>query len=157
MRLFGIKSKKTEIMAPLNGKVVPITETPDDVFAGKVLGDGVAIIPCSSEVVSPVSGVIVNIAHSLHAICVLSDDGAEVLIHLGVDTVNLEGEGFACHVRAGQHVKAGETLMKMDLDFIKSKGLNTISPCIITNPDKVKDVKMQYGNAIAGKTAIMIY
>lgn len=157
MALFGTKSRKLEIMAPLSGRVVPITETPDGVFSGKVLGDGVAVIPDSGEVVSPVSGTIVNVAHSLHAICVRSDAGAEILVHLGVDTVDLEGAGFTCHTRAGQHVEAGEKLMEMDLDFIRSKGLSTVSPCIVTNVDEVKDLEMQYGDAAAGKTAVMTY
>lgn len=157
MGLFGTRSRKLEIMAPLSGRVVPITETPDDVFSGKVLGDGIAVIPSGGEVDSPVSGKIVNIAHSFHALCILSDDGAEILVHLGVDTVNLEGEGFTCYVKEGQHVEAGEKLMKMDLDFIKSKGLSTVSPCIVTNLDQVKDLEMRYGDAVAGKTAVMVY
>lgn len=157
MGLFSTKSKKLEIVAPLSGKVVPITETPDNMFSGKVLGDGIAVIPSGGEVVSPVPGMIVNVAHSLHAVCIRSDAGAEVLVHLGVDTVDLEGKGFTCYVRAGQHVEAGEKLMEMDLDFIASRGLSTVSPCIVTNLDEVKDLKMQYGDAAAGKTAVMTY
>ncbi|MVB11800.1 PTS system glucose-specific EIIA component [Caprobacter fermentans] len=157
MGLFGTRFRKLKMMAPLSGKVVPITEAPDSVFSNKVLGDGVAVIPSSGKVLSPVSGTIVQIAHSLHAICLEGDDGAEILIHLGIDTVSLEGKGFTCCVREGQHVVAGEELMEMDLELIKTKGLSTVSPCIITNLDRMKDLSMKYGDAVAGETVVMTY
>jgi glucose-specific phosphotransferase system IIA component len=155
MKLFG--HKESRMLAPLNGKIVPITETPDSVFSGKVLGDGVAVVPDGKEVFSPVSGTVVNIAHSFHALCIEADDHAEVLLHLGMDTVELNGEGFTCYVKEGQHVNAGQKLMDMDLDLIKGKGYSTVSPCIITNMDQVKKLKPTFGDAEAGKTVMMTY
>lgn len=157
MGLFGKKNKKYEILAPMSGKAVSITETPDDVFSGKILGDGVTILPENGEVVAPVDGTVVNIAHSYHALCIEGDAGAEVLVHLGIDTVELDGKGFTCHVKQGEHVKAGQKLMDMDLDFIREKGYNTSSPCIVTNGDEVKNLTAQTGAAQAGKTVVIQY
>ncbi len=157
MGLFSRKDNKLKIVAQQNGKVIPITEVPDPVFSGKVLGDGVAIVPSSKEVLAPVSGIIAQIAHTSHAIGIESDDGLEVLVHLGIDTVKLEGQGFTCYVEQGQHVNAGDKLMDMDLEFIQSKGLSTISPCIITNLDEVKNFELFTGDAIAGETTVISY
>jgi sugar PTS system EIIA component len=157
MGLFNRKDDKVKIVAQQNGKAVPITEVPDPVFSGKVLGDGVGIIPTSSEVLAPVSGTIAQVAHTFHALGIESDGGLEVLVHLGIDTVKLEGQGFTCYVKEGQHVNAGDKLMDMDLDFIKSKGFNTISPCIITNMDAAKDLKLFTGDVTAGETTVMTY
>lgn len=157
MGLFSRKDKGIKILAQQSGKAIPITEVPDPVFSGKVLGDGVGIVPSNGEVVAPVSGTIAQVAHTKHAIGIESDDGLEILVHLGIDTVKLEGEGFTCHVEVGQHVNAGDKLMDMDLDFIQSKGLSTISPCIITNLDAVKSVEMLPGDVKAGETPVMSY
>jgi len=157
MGLFHSKANKAKIVAQQNGTAVSITEVPDPVFSDKILGEGVAIIPSSNEVFAPVSGIIAQIAHTYHAIGIESDDGLEVLVHLGIDTVKLEGQGFTCCVEQGQHVNAGDKLMDMDLDFIKSKGFNTISPCIITNMDAVKDLKLLPGDVVAGETTVMTY
>jgi sugar PTS system EIIA component len=156
MRLFNRKDKQ-KIIAQQSGKAVPITEVPDPVFSEKILGDGVGIIPSNGEVFAPVSGKIAQVANTRHAIGIESDDGLEVLIHLGIDTVKLEGQGFTCYVEVGQHVSAGDKLMDMDLDFIKSKGLNTISPCIITNMDAVKNLEMLIGEVTAGESTVMTY
>ena len=130
---------------------------PDSVFSGKVLGDGVGIIPSENEVLAPVSGTVVQVADTLHAVCLESDDGLEVLIHLGLDTVKLKGKGFTCHVKAGQHVSAGDLLMEMDLTQIGQAGYNAVTPCIVTNLDQVKRLSMFSGDAVAGKTVVMEY
>ena len=157
MGLFHHKDNKVKIVAQQSGKAISITEVPDPVFSGKVLGDGVAIVPSSNEVLAPVSGTIAQVAHTKHAIGIESDDGLEVLVHLGIDTVKLEGEGFTCYVEVGQHVNAGDKLMDMDLAFIQSRGLSTISPCIITNLDAVKNLQTLAGDVTAGETAVMTY
>ncbi len=156
MQLFS-RDKKNVILAQQTGKAIVMAEVPDPVFANKVLGDGIAIIPSSNEVFSPVSGTIVQIAHTLHAIGIESDDGIEVLVHLGIDTVKLNGEGFTCHVEVGQHVTAGDKLMDMDIKSIEAKGYNTISPCIITNLDDVKNLEFKTGNVIGGEATVMMY
>ncbi|QEY34855.1 PTS glucose transporter subunit IIA [Caproiciproducens galactitolivorans] len=157
MGLFTRKKKKFEILAPLTGKAVPVSETPDSVFSGKVLGDGVTILPENGEVVAPVAGKVVNIAHSYHALCIEGDDGAEVLIHLGINTVELKGKGFCCHIKQGDHVQAGQKLMNMDLEFIKEQGYSTASPCIVTNLTDLKNLSLQTGDAKAGETVVVQY
>ncbi|NLJ32099.1 MAG: PTS glucose transporter subunit IIA [Clostridiales bacterium] len=157
MGFFTRKDKTEKILAPQSGKAVSITEVPDPVFSGKVIGDGVGIQPNSGEVFAPVSGTVVQVAHTLHAIGLESDDGVEVLVHLGIDTVKLKGEGFTCHVKEGQHVNAGDKLMDMDLDLIADRGFSTVSPCIITNLDSVKDLQIFPGDAVAGETAVITY
>lgn len=157
MGLFNRKDNSAKIVSPMTGRVIAVTDVPDPVFSGKVLGDGVGIVPDSGEVCSPVSGTVVQIAHTKHALGIESDDGLEILVHLGVDTVKLEGEGFTCHVEVGQHVNAGDRLMDMDLEFIKNKELSTISPCIITNMDVIKNLSLQTGNAVGGQTTVMTY
>ncbi|MDF1493333.1 PTS sugar transporter subunit IIA [Caproiciproducens sp. CPB-2] len=156
MQLFG-RNKKQTILAQQTGKAILITEVPDPVFADKILGDGIAILPSKNGVYSPVSGTIVQIAHTLHAIGIESDDGVEVLVHLGIDTVKLNGEGFTCHVEVGQHVAAGEKVMDMDIQAIAEKGYSTISPCIITNLDAVKNLECGQGNVSGGKSVVMSF
>ena len=144
------------VLAQQTGKAIGIEEVPDPVFANKVLGDGIAIIPNSNEVFAPVSGIIIQIAHTLHAIGIESDDGIEVLVHLGIDTVRLNGEGFTCHVEVGQHVAAGDKIMDMDIALIEASGYKTGSPCIITNLGDIKHLEPKTGNVIGGETTVMI-
>lgn len=151
------RDKKYAMLAQQTGRAIVISEVPDPVFSNKVLGDGIAIIPISNEVYSPVCGLVAQIAHTFHAIGIESDDGLEILVHLGIDTVKLNGEGFTCYVEAGQHVSAGDILMDMDLEFIKSQGYNVISPCIVTNMDEVKSFEFKTGDVTGGKTAVMTY
>ena len=158
MGLFHKKaSEKHSIMAQQTGRVIPLEEVKDPVFSQKVLGDGIAILPESGDVFAPVSGKIVQIADTLHAVCIAGDDGVELLMHLGLDTVELKGQGFTCFVKEGQHVSVGDRVIKMDLEFIRKNGLETVSPCIITNPDRVKDLSTLSGNVVAGENAVINY
>lgn len=120
-------------VAPLKGKVVAITEVPDQVFAEKMMGDGFAIVPTEGMVVSPVDGKIVNLFPTKHAIGILSDNGREILIHFGIDTVNLKGEGFETLVSENARVVKGQPLLKVDLDYIKEHAKSTITPIVFTN------------------------
>lgn len=124
---------ETKIVSPIKGKLVPITEVPDEVFAGKMMGDGFAIIPEDGLVVSPVSGKIINVFPTKHAIGIQSTDGREVLIHVGLDTVNLKGEGFETFITEGDTVKAGQPLLQADLDYIEKNATSTITPIVFTN------------------------
>lgn len=142
----------------MSGKVIPVTETPDPVFADKILGDGVAIEPTANTVVAPCKGTIAQVAHTCHAIGIESDDGLEVLIHIGIDTVKLGGEGFECFVEVGDKVDVGDKLMEVDFDLVKKNGYSTISPCIITNTDKLKSQTFAEGeDATAGETPVITY
>ena len=120
-------------MAPLKGELKPITEVPDQVFAGKMMGDGFAIVPSEGTIVSPVNGKIVNLFPTKHAIGILSDTGREILIHVGIDTVNLKGQGFETLVSENDIVEQGQPLLKVDLDYIKEHATSTITPIVFTN------------------------
>ncbi|GKH47234.1 MULTISPECIES: PTS sugar transporter subunit IIA [Anaerotruncus] len=152
-----LKGKQLEIAAPLTGKVIPVTEVPDPVFAEKVLGDGIAVDPTEGTVYSPVDGTIFQIAHTFHAMGIESDDGLEILVHLGIDTVKLEGKGFQSFVEVGQKVKKGDKIMEMDIGFIREQGLSPMSPCIITNLDAIKSMTACPGPAEGGRTAAITY
>ena len=152
-----LKGKQLEIAAPLTGKVIPVTEVPDPVFAEKVLGDGIAVDPTEGTVYSPVDGTIFQIAHTFHAMGIESDAGLEILVHLGIDTVKLEGKGFQSFVEVGQKVKKGDKIMEMDIGFIREQGLSPMSPCIITNLDAIKSMTACPGPAEGGRTAAITY
>ncbi|HWJ78837.1 MAG TPA: glucose-specific PTS transporter subunit IIBC [Niallia sp.] len=121
------------IVAPIKGEVVAITDVPDAVFAGKMMGDGFAIIPSEGTVVSPVDGKIVNLFPTKHALGILADNGREILIHFGIDTVKLKGEGFETLVSENDQVKQGQPLLKVNLDYIKENATSTITPIVFTN------------------------
>ncbi|MEE8676424.1 MAG: PTS glucose transporter subunit IIA [Oscillospiraceae bacterium] len=156
MALFS-KKEENIFFAPQSGQIVPLEEIPDEVFSGKVLGDGAAVIPTQNRVVAPVSGEIVQIADTLHAVCMESDDGLEILIHMGLETVNLKGKGFTCHTKVGKHVKAGELLMEMDVNFMRKNGYNPVTPCLITNMDAINALTCEKGQSEAGKTELLSY
>ena len=113
------------VTAPVAGQVVAITEVNDKVFASKALGDGVGIVPSDGHVVAPVAGVLVTVPDSGHAFGIKTDDGVEVLVHVGIDTVQLERQGIPARRREGQRVEAGDLLAKVDLDLIKDAGYDT--------------------------------
>ncbi|MEJ9211812.1 PTS glucose transporter subunit IIA [Bacillus smithii] len=133
--VFRKRAKKVieELYSPLSGEVISLEHVPDPVFAQKMMGDGLAIIPSSGKVVSPTNGKIVKIFPTKHAIGLLSDKGLEILIHIGLDTVELNGEGFEVFVQNGQIVKIGEPLLKVDLEYLERKNKEIVTPVIITN------------------------
>ncbi len=154
--MFGRK-KKAVIVSPVTGKAVDITQIKDPVFNEKVLGDGVALIPSEDDFYAPCDGKIVQVAHTYHAICIESTDGAELLLHLGMDTVKLDGEGFECHVKVGQMVSKGEKLVTMNRKLVEEKGYSCDSPCIITNMDAIKNLECATGDVVHGETVILSY
>lgn len=156
--MFGRKKNKSiAVMAPVTGKTIPITEVEDQVFSDKILGDGVAMVPQDDNFYAPCDGTVVQVAHTYHAICIETNDGLELLLHLGMDTVQLEGEGFTAHVKTGQKVKAGDKLVTMDRAFVEEKGFTCVSPFIVTNLDSVKDVSFFTGSTIHGETKVIEY
>lgn len=156
--MFGFKKEKmVEITAPLTGSVIDITEVPDAVFAAKIVGDGCAIVPSDSKVVSPIDGKIVTIMDSLHAYCIEGNDGINIMIHIGIDTVNLKGEGFKTFVKVGDIVKTGDLIAEADFDLIKEKGYSTHTPVIILEMDQVEECNCLKGEAKAGETVAVTY
>ena len=149
-KLFKKTEKVTEedVFSPVYGKVVDLSVTPDPTFANKLLGDGVAIEPSDGEFVAPVNGKIVNLFPTKHAIGIESEAGVEYLIHIGLDTVTLDGKGFSAHVKQGDQVKIGDPLVTVDLEYVAHHA-NTITPFVITNEiktiDKVADQEVKKG------------
>lgn len=139
-------------VSPLKGEVKPIAEVPDQVFAGKMMGDGFAIIPSEGTVVSPVDGKIVNLFPTKHAIGILSDNGREILIHVGIDTVNLKGEGFETLVLENDHVEKGQPLLKVDLDYVKEHATSTITPIVFTNLAEGEKIVIEKQGPVEAKT-----
>lgn len=133
---------KEIIGAPIQGKVVAITEVNDPAFAEEILGKGIAIIPNVGKVVAPVDGQIEMIFDTKHAITMKSKTGIEILIHVGLETVKLNGEPFTVCVEEGQKVKAGDLLLEFDIEMIKKAGLDSITPIVICNTE-------DYGKVIA--------
>ncbi|SFK60035.1 PTS system, glucose-specific IIA component [Halobacillus dabanensis] len=139
-KLFGgNKSVEEQIVAPINGKVVSLDEVDDPVFSQRMMGDGVAIEPDDGKVVSPVSGEIVQLFPTNHAVGIKTKSGVEVLVHIGLETVSMEGEGFEGFVKTGDQVNAGDHLITFDMDLVKEKAKSTITPVVITNFDDVVD------------------
>lgn len=145
------------MVSPQDGRVTTVLEIPDEVFSEKILGDGVAIVPTSDEIVSPVDGEIIQIAETGHAFCIRSDDGVEILIHVGVDTVSLKGKGFVSLVKVGEKVKAGEPIGTADLEMIKDNGYPTHTAVLITNMGLIDTMEVHSGQAEAGKTVALSY
>lgn len=135
------KSKGNEVKAPIKGNLIPLSEVSDDVFSQKMLGDGFAVKPTGQEVVAPVSGTITTLFPTKHAIGIKTDEGLEVLIHLGIDTVELKGEPFKLFVEQGDSVKAGDKLAEMDIADVADHGLDNTVMVVYTNMDLLKEVK----------------
>lgn len=144
------------ILAPLTGKAVPLSEVPDSVFSEKVLGDGVAIIPADGKIVSPVDGEISTVAETSHAYGFTSEDGQEVLVHVGLETVSLNGECFKVYGKAGDKVKAGDLVAEVDLEYLKEKEINPITPVLICSDTEGKELQYIEGDVKAGESEVLV-
>ena len=142
------EARTVEIDAPMNGKIVPLKEVPDEVFATGVLGEGVAILPSDGKVYAPCDAAVSQMMDSRHAIGLVADNGVEILIHVGLETVALEGKPFTYHVKADQEVKKGELLLTADLDAITAAGCKLYTPVVITNSDDYTDIAPVTGGEI---------
>ncbi|WP_026314621.1 PTS sugar transporter subunit IIA [Heyndrickxia acidiproducens] len=144
--LHFLKKKKNQtsdlLVAPAEGRLIPITEVNDPVFSTKMMGDGFAVIPNSGEVKSPVSGKIMSIFDTKHAISIQTDHGLEVLVHMGVDTVELKGQPFTLYVKANDTVKAGEKIADIDLTALKKAGKDNSVIVVFTNADRISDFSL---------------
>lgn len=145
-KLFGKKDEALKLYKPAAGKVIDIAQVPDAMFSQKLMGEGIAIEPEGDTVVAPCDGEILLVAKTLHAVALQTSNGVEVLIHVGLDTVELKGQGFTSHVSAGDKVKKGDKLLSFDRQYITEQGKPLVTPVVITNADeKVADVEKFFG------------
>ena len=151
-------AKTFKLVAPITGKSLPLSETPDPVFAQKMAGDGLAIEPTGDVIVAPADGELTLVFNTQHAFAITLENGVELLVHIGIETVSLNGEGFEQLVEQGTKVKAGDPIIKIDREFIKSKGLPLTTPVLITNPDILKSISpVENVDTTAGKTTVLEY
>ena len=149
------EGKEVEIQSPLTGEVISLKEVPDEVFASGVAGKGIAVKPSVGEVKAPCDGVISMFFPSGHAIGIVADDGTELLIHIGLNTVMLEGKGFEALVKQGDKVKAGQLLLKFDMEYIEKQGYSLISPVLVTNAEEHREVRVSCNKQV--KAGEVIY
>ena len=157
-KLFGGKAAETKfsgqkmtVMSPIDGKVIPLEQLPDETFASAILGPGCGIEPTGDTVYAPFDGTVTQVPDSLHAVGMMSDDGIELLIHVGMDTVEMKGQGFESLTKEGAKVKAGTPLLKVDLAAIKAAGHPTATAIIVTNGDDLPEMTVAVqGDAPAG-------
>lgn len=143
------------LVSPITGDVVALEQVPDEAFASKAVGDGIAVKPTSNIVVAPAAGTVVKIFNTNHAFCLETNNGAEIVVHMGIDTVALEGKGFKRLVEEGTDVKAGEPILEMDLDFLNANARSMISPVVCSNSDDYSAlVILVSGKVVAGQTPL---
>ncbi len=148
------KGVTEEVYSVADGQVIALEQVKDPVFAQKMMGDGFAVEPANGNIVSPVSGTVSSIFPTKHALGLVTEAGLEVLVHIGLDTVSLEGKPFTVHVSEGQKVAAGDLLVTADLDAIRAAGRETSTVVVFTNGDVLKSVKLEQTGSLAAKTAV---
>ncbi|MGB4946412.1 MAG: glucose PTS transporter subunit IIA, partial [Candidatus Competibacter denitrificans] len=143
------------LIAPLSGPLVPLERVPDPVFAQKMVGDGISIDPLDQCLRAPCDGQIVQLHSAGHAVTVATSQGIEVLMHIGLDTVNLKGQGFSSTVKMGDTVKTGDPLIEFDADYVATHAKSLLTQIVITNSDRVAAFASRSGNVSAGKDPIL--
>ena len=151
-KIFVGKASAVQFLAPLSGKIIPLSEVNDSVFAEKTLGDGFAIIPTDNKLYAPFDGEIVSLYPTKHAIGLKDKNNNEILIHIGIDTVNLKGEGFQLYVSQGEQVQAGQLLLEFDTQIMEDKNVDLTTPVVFVGHDKLEEVQSQ---TILAKTQIL--
>lgn len=145
-----------EIKAPISGEAVPLAQVPDETFAGGHMGNGIAIKPSEGILKAPFDARVAHIVKSSHAVILEHSSGMQLLLHIGIDTVSLKGNGFVSHISSGDEVKAGQTLIEFDLDVIRAAGCDTISPVIVTSTEEEPpQVSGHLGQVTAGQDLIL--
>jgi PTS system N-acetylglucosamine-specific IIC component len=143
------------LVSPVTGAIVALEQVPDEAFASKAVGDGVAIKPTDSMVVAPAAGTIVKIFNTNHAFCLETEGGAELVVHMGIDTVALNGKGFTRLVEEGETVTAGQPVLQLDLDYLNANARSMISPVVCSNIDDFAGLELKAeGQVIAGQTIL---
>ena len=155
--LFKKKENNKVIGSPAKGRAVALSAVNDPTFAEEMLGKGAAVIPEEGKIYAPADGEVGMVFDTLHAVSMTTDFGAEILIHIGLDTVKMKGEGFTGHVKAGDHVKKGDLLLEVDLEKVKAAGYDTITPVIVCNtPDYSSVENVGKGAVNAGDDLIIV-
>lgn len=152
-RLFG--KKKDTLCAPVAGEAVALDKVNDPTFSTEMLGKGMAIIPSGNQIVAPCNGTVDMMFDTGHAVTLIADFGAEVLIHIGLDTVNLKGEHFQVLVKAGDTVQKGDALMTFDREAIAAAGYDVITPMVVCNSDKYSTFETHIGQAVAAGDVVV--
>ena len=156
--MLGLIKKPYDLMAPISGRVMDLKEVKDQVFAARLAGDGVAIEPTEDLVVAPVAGKVILIFKTNHAFCIRQDNGVEFLVHVGLNTVELNGEGFERLVQEGTMVKLGEPILKVDRKSILEKGYSLITPVIVSTMDLIENLVVDSSEqVVAGKDKLFTY
>ncbi|WP_077622531.1 beta-glucoside-specific PTS transporter subunit IIABC [Sediminibacillus massiliensis] len=145
-----------EVLSPVSGEIVSLTNVPDQVFASEAMGKGIGINPTEGRVTSPVTGVISTIFETKHAIGITSDKGTEILIHIGVDTVQLNGKHFAAHVKQGDKVNAGDLLVEFDIENIEKEGYSVVTPVIVTNSKDYEEIVMTQDQNVKKQDVLIV-
>ena len=144
-KLFGGSSEKKQVLAPVSGRVIPMKEVADPTFSEEILGKGVAIVPTEGKFVAPVSGEVVVMFETKHAVSIRTEYGMELIVHIGLDTVNLKGQYYTAHVKQGDRVKAGDLLVEVNLEAVKAAGYDVTTPVIICNTPDYPDMVCHTG------------
>ena len=152
---FFKKNKPIEILSPMTGKIIPLYEINDKGFSEKNLGDGIAIELTDGKVIAPFDGEITSTYKANHCLVIRSKEGIELLIHIGLDTIKLKGEGFTQHVSLMDKVEKGDVILEADLEFLKEKGKSLVSPVIINNMGRIESLEKSEGDVQKGQDNIM--
>jgi len=150
-----MKGEPEKVFSPVSGECLSLDDTPDEVFSHRILGDGAAVVPSDGRVVSPVDGVVTSVADTLHAYGFTADSGIEVLVHIGLESVALKGEGFTPHVRKGDRVRMGDPVADVDLELLKKRGISAITPVIVVDGDEGKRIEAAQGMLRAGGDVLL--
>lgn len=151
------KEKNNDIYAIGAGKIIPLEEVPDEVFSQKMMGDGIAIELEDELVISPVNGKIISIFPTKHAIIMENKEGVQIIVHIGIDTVNLNGEGYELFIKEGEEVSVGSHLAKVDINLIKDRGYSIITPILIANMDDIKNIDFTKNSSCKAREVIYSY
>nr|WP_267508629.1 PTS glucose transporter subunit IIA [Borreliella garinii] len=142
---FFKKTATLDLIAPISGKVMSIDKVPDEAFAEKIVGDGIAILPTSNELLAPCDGKIGKIFKTNHAFSLETKEGVEIFVHFGINTLNLNGKGFTRVAEEGINVKQGEVIIRLDLEYLKEHSESVITPVVIANSDEVSSIEYSFG------------
>ncbi len=153
--MFEFLKKEIVLYSPINGETIKIEDIPDQIFAKKMMGEGIGFINNEDKVYAPCDSEIVLVAKTKHAIGLKTKNGLEILIHVGLDTVNLNGEGLKVHVNVNDKVKAGDLLLSYDKDLMNEKGINMATPMVITNSDKFDIEIISCNGQVSTKDIVM--